>query len=184
MRTRPQSFKHRDVLIFCQLAAEFLNCTADPRMCWKVVGFGMRAAQDIGLHRIRTYRTINAFEYELKKRASAGLVLLDTQLSTALGRGITSEPEFVPSPCRSRCVLTSKQSSFDPQTPTLCDDQYWGPDMNAETIFRQPPGQPSTIAFFELMLHLNRIIAMTSRILVSTSFPDPFQWLIGHWNST
>lgn len=56
--------------------------------------------------------------------------------------------------------------SFDLDLPTECDDEYWmHPDP--EQAFKQPPGTPSSIAFFNCYIRLHQILAFALRTIVS-----------------
>lgn len=55
--------------------------------------------------------------------------------------------------------------SFDLDMPIECDDEYWThPDP--EKRFKQPPGKPSTITFFNCLCRLNQILAFALRTIV------------------
>ncbi|KAJ7645245.1 fungal-specific transcription factor domain-containing protein [Mycena polygramma] len=177
-----------DLQAYC-LAAMFLDCTSSPRTCWTLVGFGMRLSQDVGAHRFkgeavarywreRTRRLGLAsqtqredknkekeveerekeraamFEQELEKRAAWVLFLFDAQISTALGR----------------CIALQSHD-FDIEMPLIVDDAYWDPSPTSPTptLFKQPPGVPSTLAYFNCMLQLNRILSFSCKILYSTN---------------
>ena len=64
-------------------------------------------------------------------------------------------------------VLSSIESSFDLDLPIECDDEYWEND-NPELAFKQPPGKPSLVTFFNCFLRLNQILAFALRTIVST----------------
>lgn len=55
--------------------------------------------------------------------------------------------------------------SFDIDLPTECDDEYWIND-NPDLAFKQPPGKPSTVAMFNCILRLGRILAQAYRTIV------------------
>ncbi|KAJ7436492.1 fungal-specific transcription factor domain-containing protein [Mycena galericulata] len=80
-----------DLQAYC-LAAHFLHCTANPRACWNIVGFGLYLAQDIGAHRRKATEPKITVEEELEKRALWILLLFDAQASGALGRGTVLDP--------------------------------------------------------------------------------------------
>lgn len=63
-------------------------------------------------------------------------------------------------------TLTYYRSSFDLDMPIECDDEYWVND-NPELAFRQPPGKPSKVAYFNSLLRLNQILAFALRTIVS-----------------
>ena len=58
--------------------------------------------------------------------------------------------------------------SFDLDLPLECDDEYWThPDP--EQAFKQPPGKPSAITFFNCYIRLHQILAFALRTIVSWS---------------
>ena len=60
-----------------------------------------------------------------------------------------------------RCI----SHSFDIDLPTECDDEYWtNPDP--EQAFKQPPGKPSKVAFFNCFVRLHQILAFAMRTIV------------------
>ena len=50
--------------------------------------------------------------------------------------------------------------------PIECDDEYWEND-DPELAFKQPPGKPSLVTFFNCFLRLNQILAFALRTIVS-----------------
>ncbi|KAJ7473551.1 fungal-specific transcription factor domain-containing protein [Mycena latifolia] len=140
-----------DIQAYC-LTVEYLDATANPRISWNAVGLGLRAGQDIGMHRFNMYASASTFDLELERRASWILLLFDTQIGTALGRGSTLESH-----------------EFELRMPVVCDDDYWNsPDAGPHRMFRQPPGKPSVVAFFNCMINLNRILALSCKLLYSS----------------
>ncbi|KAJ6472353.1 fungal-specific transcription factor domain-containing protein, partial [Mycena vitilis] len=146
-----------DLQAYC-LAAMFLDCTSSPRTCWTLVGFGMRLSQDVGAHRSRGNARVASFEQELEKRAAWVLFLFDAQISTALGR-----------------CISLQSHDFDREMPLVVDDAYWDASPASATptapplLFKQPPGVPSTVAYFNCMLQLNRILSFSCKTLYSTN---------------
>ncbi|KAJ6540838.1 fungal-specific transcription factor domain-containing protein [Mycena vulgaris] len=136
-----------DLQAYC-LAVEFLDFTANPRRCWSIVGFGLRVAEDVGAHRRRVRTPTTSTEEELEKRAFWVLQLFDAYLCSALGRSMVHDP-----------------LEFDISLPSECDDEYWGPSGPG----RQPPGRPSTVAFFNSLLNLYRILHLTLRLFYCTT---------------
>jgi hypothetical protein len=53
-----------------QLALEFLAAAGNLRVAWNIVGLGMRAGQDIGIHRFGMCTQTIMDEQELETRAS------------------------------------------------------------------------------------------------------------------
>ncbi|KAI0635504.1 fungal-specific transcription factor domain-containing protein [Trametes polyzona] len=131
------------------LTASFLQGTSAPQACWTIIGIGIRMAQDVGAHRKKVYSTKPTMEEELWRRAFWTLVAMDRHASFALGR-----------PC------AIQDEDFDLDLPTECDDEYWQhPDP--EQAFKQPPGKPSTIAFFNCYIRLHQILAFALRTIYS-----------------
>lgn len=58
--------------------------------------------------------------------------------------------------------------SFDLDLPIECDDEYWVTSDPAQA-FKQPPGKPAMISYFNCMLRLNQINAFAMRTIVSMS---------------
>jgi hypothetical protein len=55
--------------------------------------------------------------------------------------------------------------SFDLDLPIECDDEYWeNPDPNL--AFKQPPGKPSTVAYFNSSLQLGHVMGYVLRTIV------------------
>ena len=78
-----------------------------------------------------------------------------------------SEPLFyLLASCKiSTHFCTHSSDSFDLDMPIECDDEYWThPDP--EQRFKQPPGKPSKIAFFNCLCRLNQILAFALRTIV------------------
>ncbi|KAJ7082142.1 fungal-specific transcription factor domain-containing protein [Mycena epipterygia] len=140
VHTRPTLY---DLQSFC-LAAEFLAMTSSHRTCWRVVGFGMRFAQDIGAHRSKGRSGPTTLEQELERHAFWVLWFFDIQLSAALGRSTVLRPQ-----------------DFDIEMPS------------ATLMFYQPASKPSVISFFNCMLELTRILGACG-ILYSTNYSRIF----------
>ncbi|KAF9001492.1 fungal-specific transcription factor domain-containing protein [Cyathus striatus] len=88
-------------------------------------------------------------EDELWKRAFWCLVCMDRSASAALGR-----------PC------AIQDEDFDVDYPLEVDDEYWDhPDPAMR--FKQPPGKPSSVTFFNLFLRLHQVLAFTLRTIYS-----------------
>ena len=56
--------------------------------------------------------------------------------------------------------------SFDLDLPADCDDEHWV-STDGGIPFKQPPGVPSTITFFNLSHKLNQIASFAMRTIVS-----------------
>lgn len=57
-------------------------------------------------------------------------------------------------------------SSFDLDFPVECDDEYWESD-DPQLAFKQPPGKPSTVSYFNCLLRVMRIHAYALRSMVN-----------------
>ena len=83
----------------------------------------------------------------------------------------------VPLDRRSRsCSISSPSSpnrlfSFDIELPIDCDDEYWPVDGETEG-FKQPPGKPSKLTMFILMINLFHLQTDVIRLIVSDSSQD------------
>ncbi|KAI9000492.1 fungal-specific transcription factor domain-containing protein [Trametes punicea] len=131
------------------LTASFLQGTSAPQACWTIIGIGIRMAQDVGAHRKKVYSAKPTMEEELWRRAFWCLVAMDRHASFALGR-----------PC------AIQDEDFDLDLPIDCDDEYWThPDP--EQAFKQPPGKPSAVAFFNCHIRLLQILACALRTIYS-----------------
>ncbi|KAJ7655929.1 fungal-specific transcription factor domain-containing protein [Mycena rosella] len=147
LRAQPTLY---DLQCYC-LAVQFLERTARARVCWTLVGFGIRLAQDIGAHRLKMRKRAPTSEEELEKRAYWVLILFDLQLSVSLGRAM---------------ALPSHE--FDVDLPVQCDDEYWKAAPH-NAAYCQPPETPSSVDFFTSLLKLNQIVMLALKFLYSTN---------------
>ncbi|OCH86476.1 hypothetical protein OBBRIDRAFT_737959 [Obba rivulosa] len=131
------------------LMAIFLHGTSAPQACWTIIGVGIRLAQDVGAHRRKVYNPVPTAEEELWKRAFWVLVTMDRSISSALGR-----------PC------AIQDEDFDLDLPIECDDEYWF-HSDPKQAFKQPPGKPSIITYFNCFLRLKQILAFALRTIYS-----------------
>ncbi|KAJ2927989.1 hypothetical protein H1R20_g9099, partial [Candolleomyces eurysporus] len=121
---------------------------------WYLIGFGIRAAQDIGLNK-KEDGTRPTAEGELRKRVFWTLLLMDAMLAAMVGR-----PAAI------------NASDFDVEMPIDCDDEYWD-HPNPELAFKQPPGVPSKVSYFCSLLKLFEIHCSSHRAFFSVKRPDP-----------
>ncbi|KAJ7587342.1 fungal-specific transcription factor domain-containing protein [Mycena floridula] len=150
-----------DLQFYC-LSVMFLQCTSAPQACWTMIGIGIRLAQDVGAHRRKNRQTPMTIDDELWKRAWWVLVCLDRNSSSAMGR-----------PC------AIQDEDFDLDLPIECDDEYWEhPDP--ALAFKQPPGQPSRIAYFILSIKLMKLLAFSLRTIYSINKSKILLGLVGH----
>ncbi|KAK0466102.1 fungal-specific transcription factor domain-containing protein [Desarmillaria tabescens] len=150
----------------CCLLSEFYLSSSVPQQSWTIVGVGLRIAQEAGAHRKKTTRNSpvkNTVEAELWKRVFWCLVGIDRALSSALGRA---------------CAIYDEDIDID--LPTECDDEYWEhPDP--QQAFKQPPGKPSKVSYFNCALRLTRLIMICMRTIYSIHKPKGLFVLKKDW---
>ncbi|KAI0666688.1 fungal-specific transcription factor domain-containing protein [Trametes maxima] len=143
------------------LMAIYIGAYSTPHNIWTVVGLGMRIAQDVGIHRKKTYSSMTKVEGELYKRAFWCLVSFDRNVSFMLGRA---------------CSLQDEDFDVDPLEE--CDDEYWSID-DPDMPFRQPPGKPSKISFTNCLNRLLQILAFASRTIYAINKSKPILGFVG-----
>ncbi|KAK0232246.1 fungal-specific transcription factor domain-containing protein [Armillaria nabsnona] len=124
--------------------------TSAPRFSWTMVGVGLRAATEIGLHRRKPEGHKMTVDDELKKRSFWALITLDRLLSLHLGRPVMMQEE-----------------DFDLELPIECDDEYWDIGPDGEVHFCQPGEKPSKISYFNAQIRLSGIMSVVVRTLYS-----------------
>ncbi|KAK0443809.1 fungal-specific transcription factor domain-containing protein [Armillaria borealis] len=124
--------------------------TSVPQFSWTVIGVGLRAATEIGLHRQKPKGHKLTVNDELKKRSFWALVMLDRLLSLYLGRPVMMQEE-----------------DFDLEPPIECDDEYWDIGTDGEVYFCQPADKPSKISYFNAQIRLSGIMSVVARNLYS-----------------
>ncbi|KAF8315668.1 hypothetical protein DL93DRAFT_2078902 [Clavulina sp. PMI_390] len=134
------------------MLAYFLQTTCAHNAAWTVVGNGIRAAQDIGMHRRRAGKGPISLYDEQQKRAFWCLVTIDAYMSAILGRPMAYHDE-----------------DFDLDLPVEVDDEYWPlPNQDGSIATpTQPDGLPSKISFFVTYVKLNQIIGFMLRTIYS-----------------
>ncbi|KAJ7627737.1 fungal-specific transcription factor domain-containing protein [Mycena polygramma] len=132
-------------LQYYSLAAQFLDGCSAPQARWNLVGLGLRAAQDIGCHRRTARIEVPTVERELYKRVFWVLVFQDRVLSSTMGR---------------TCAV--QYDDFDIDLPIECDDEYWEHPTHP---FQQPTGVPSRVTFFNTLIRLHHIWAVSLKTL-------------------
>ncbi|KAI8993823.1 fungal-specific transcription factor domain-containing protein [Trametes punicea] len=137
------------------LMAYYLANYGSPHGCWALVGFGLRAAQDVGVHREKTYNSMTKAEGELWKRAFWSLVILDR-----------TDEEYVLQLNSVKFTHPDAVLSFDVEPLVECDDEYWFTG-NPDTDFKQPPGMPSKLTYANCLSRLLQILAFASRTIYS-----------------
>ncbi|KAF8268483.1 fungal-specific transcription factor domain-containing protein [Lactarius quietus] len=133
------------------LAVVYVHGTLPPQEGWIMVGVGLRLAQDVGAHRRRSPNARPTVEDELWKRAFWVLLMLDIWTSSALGRP---------------CAMT--EESHDVELPIECDDEYWE-HPNPALAFKQPPGKPSKVSYFNYLIKINLLHSHALRTIYSLS---------------
>ncbi|PBK98741.1 hypothetical protein ARMGADRAFT_960391 [Armillaria gallica] len=132
------------------LGAIYSMGTSVPQFSWTVIGVGLRAATEIGLHRQKPKGHKLTVNDELKKRSFWALVMLDKLLSLYLGRPVMMQEE-----------------DFDLELPVECDDEYWDIKTDEEVHFCQPADKPSKISYFNAQIRLSGIMSVVVRNLYS-----------------
>ncbi|KAI0720409.1 hypothetical protein C8Q72DRAFT_862307 [Fomitopsis betulina] len=75
--------------------------------------------------------------------------------------------------------LWKRAFCFDLDLPVECDDEYWEND-DPELAFKQPPGKPSLVTFFNCFLRLNQILAFALRTIYSINKSKALLGFVGH----
>ncbi|KAJ7842623.1 hypothetical protein B0H13DRAFT_2413592 [Mycena leptocephala] len=119
-------------LQYCCLAVTFLAGSSSPQACRMLVGIGLRLEQTAGIHQRTVRIEVPSVERELLKRAFWVLVWLDCSISSGL-----------------RHPYALQYDDFDVELPLECDDEFWEHPIHP---FQQPPGLPSRIASFNMMI--------------------------------
>ncbi|KAK0497234.1 fungal-specific transcription factor domain-containing protein [Armillaria luteobubalina] len=130
--------------IICLFAQFVLGSTA-PHLCWTITSIGLRLSEEAGTHRRKVKYARPTVEGELWKRAFWTLVYLDRQSSAFLGRS---------------CCLFDEEIDLD--LPIECDDEYWEPQSTVDA-FKQPPGRPAIVSYFNCYLKLTSLITFCLR---------------------
>ncbi|TFK75372.1 hypothetical protein BDN72DRAFT_810971 [Pluteus cervinus] len=129
------------------LLSMFLRGSTSPAAGWVFVSIGLRKAQDAGAHRKNVYRDIPTIDEELWKRAIWCLIMSDRIGGVSLGRG---------------CGIN--EEDFDLDLPLDVDDEYME-TTDPALAFKQPPGVPSKLSAFILLIKLMQILAFTMKTI-------------------
>ncbi|KAH9851367.1 fungal-specific transcription factor domain-containing protein [Lenzites betulinus] len=146
----------------CVLMAMYLGGNGSSHNCWTLIGMGIRAAQDMGAHRKKTYASLSRADGEECKRAFWCLVMFDRVSSFSLGRP---------------CAL--QDEDYDCEPLLECDDEYWNTGDPA-TDFKQPAGRPSTVVFMNCLSRLLQILAFALRTIYSINKSKLLLGFVGH----
>ncbi|KAJ7188170.1 fungal-specific transcription factor domain-containing protein [Mycena filopes] len=133
------------------LLSAFVRGTINHSASWIFISIGLRKAQDLGAHRKKVYSKTPSVEAELTKRAFWCLVAYDRFASAILGR-----------PC------AIGEEDFDLDLCLEIDDEYWD---TADPPFRQPPGVPCRVTYFNLWLRLAQIVTFTVKTIYAVHNP-------------
>ncbi|WVN86776.1 uncharacterized protein L203_101948 [Cryptococcus depauperatus CBS 7841] len=124
------------------LVCEFLQGSAVQHLMWILSGFGLRSAQEIGIHVRATLLHTDPAERALYNRAFWCLYHIDRYNCAAIGRSVAIQ-----------------DSDFDADYPIDVDDEYWDTG-NPEKDFKQPEGKVSLVIAFIQTLKLDQIIGV------------------------
>ncbi|KAJ7782199.1 hypothetical protein B0H14DRAFT_2630840 [Mycena olivaceomarginata] len=147
-----------DLQAYC-LATQFLSCAGNPRSAWSIVGFGLRLAKDIKAHRNGSTSTTTADD-ELEKRA-----LWQVQIHPFLSVVLIHHSRMLLLFDTQLSVALGRASVMDPLKLDLSLPIAF-PDESTD--------KQSTLAFFNCLINLYRILNFTLRSLYTVRL-DQFQ---------
>lgn len=154
-----------------QLSVIYRQASSTAEQCWYLIGYGIRAAQDIGLNR-RNPDLKPTVENELRKRVFWMFIFADILSSAAVGRPPAIElSEYVVLHIFLSSIGDSCHCSLDLELPIDCDDEYWE-NPNPDLAFKQPAGVPSRVSCFRSMINLVKIHHTVQRAFVSWSITN------------
>ncbi|KAI0790296.1 fungal-specific transcription factor domain-containing protein [Irpex lacteus] len=145
-----------------QVAYLAASYTVEASLSWNGIGYGLRIAQMLGVHRKKSYGTHPTVEGELRKRVFWALVLQDRAHSSVFGRACSIQDE--------------EYLRLD--LPIACDDEYWR-QSDPVQAFKQPEDKPSKVAYFNCMLRLSQIHAYALRTIYSINKSKALLGLVG-----
>lgn len=155
-----------EIQTYC-MAILYLHGTSIPETCWYILGLAVRAAQDVGIHRRKPTLEggVPTIEDELSKRVFWVLIAIDTILCANVGRPRATGPFD--------CNL---------DLPIECDDEYME-NSDPSLAFKQPPGKPSKIAYFNAHIKLLLILGSAQRTIYAVKKREPRPGkTIDEWN--
>jgi hypothetical protein len=134
------------------LLCAFLSGSAVPHMTWLVSGYGLRSAQELGIHVRATLLRADPVERALFGRAFWCLYHIDRTNCAAIGRSVALQ-----------------DTDFDADYPIAVDDEFWETG-NPNTDFIQPPssGLPKVSAFIHT-LKLDHVIGAALRTIYAVN---------------
>lgn len=128
------------------LICVFLQGSAVPHLMWLLSGFGLRSAQELGIHVRSTMIHVDPIERALCNRAFWCLYHIDRLNCAAIGRSVALQ-----------------DTDFDADYPIAVDDEYW------EQGFVQPEGVLPQISAFIHLLKLDHVIGAALRTIYAVS---------------
>ncbi|WVQ71732.1 hypothetical protein IAR50_001273 [Cryptococcus sp. DSM 104548] len=147
----PNLFEFQTQVLICN----FLQGSAVPHLMWIISGFGLRSAQELGIHVRATLLHADPIERALYNRAFWCLYHIDRYNCAAIGRSVAIQ-----------------DTDFDADYPQDVDDEYWDTG-DPEKDFKQPPGRPSRISAFIQLLKLDHIVgAVLQTIYAINKLPE------------
>ena len=153
----------------------FSHGSSTPQASWTVIGVSIRLAQDVGAHRKKVYNPTRTVEEERWKRAFWSVANADLPHSRPhadrrILRVLVALDRFISSALGRPCAIHDED--FDLDLPIECDDEYWALE-DPKQAWKQPPGKPSAVAYFNCILRLNQILAFALRTIVRPSLLPP-----------
>jgi hypothetical protein len=73
--------------------------------------------------------------------------------------------------------LTVARFSFDLDPPIECDDEYWE-NQDPDKAWKQPPGKPSSMAYFNQFLKLGDVLGHALRTIVCPTLQMVTYWFL------
>ncbi|KAJ7251124.1 fungal-specific transcription factor domain-containing protein [Mycena haematopus] len=149
-----------EVQLYCLISLYTLG-TSSPHASWLYIGLGIRFVQERGEHRRKPDGHKVTAADELWKRAFWCLLSLDRTVCSFLGRPSAVHVE-----------------DYDLELPLEVDDEYWEhPDP--DQAFKQPPGKPSLIAYFNCHIRLCELLGSTLRRMYASNKARVLLGLVG-----
>ncbi|KAF7377505.1 Zn(2)-C6 fungal-type domain-containing protein [Mycena sanguinolenta] len=139
-----------EVQLYCLISMYTLG-TSTPHASWLYIGLGIRFVQERGEHRRKPEGHKPTVADELWKRAFWCLLSMDRTVCSFLGRPSAVHVE-----------------DYDLDLPLEVDDEYWEhPDP--DQMFKQPPGKPSLITYFNCHIRLSELLGSTLRRMYASN---------------
>ncbi|KAJ6589038.1 fungal-specific transcription factor domain-containing protein [Mycena capillaripes] len=139
-----RSFTLHEAQTLC-LCIIYLQGSSASDGCWALGGVAVRYAQEVGVHRRNRYE--DKVLGEQWKRVFWLLICIDTLSSSFCGR-----------------PRATSSDDYDVDYPIECDDEFWEP-VEPAMAFKQPPGKPSVVSYFNAYLKLMEIIEMAQKTI-------------------